>query len=251
MSGKVSSRDVPSEADFLWLFSRAAFEAGRYSEAIRFFKDLINERNRISKEQREMYVSACKRLISPSREAFHIINEEIANLDKNNDQEVIERLQGIEKNLKDEISKVCNSLLETVDMTLLPAVSDSQSIVYFNKVKGDCYRYLAEIDPSNSDLSGNAQRARSSYEVAMKSANDDMKMADPVYLGLILNFCVFQYEILQMKDEAIDRADASFNEAVKYLDELDEVEYAEATMILQLIKDNISIWKEERGTETT
>lgn len=226
-----------------WACAQTAFEAKRYNDSILFFTELIRYNPRLSKTQRELLSSAYKHSISSARNSLHIIEDEIIAYEKKGDLDVVKQLDDIQKSLKDEITKGCNSFLQLIDSTLLPVTSEAQTIVFYHKLKGDYYRYMAELS-ADDDL--NSGRARASYEMAMKSVGDEMKMADPIYLGLILNFCVFQYEILGMKDEAIDRADVSFNEATRYLEELDEQEYTEATMILQLLRDNISMWKDEK-----
>lgn len=227
-----------------WVCAQVAFEAKRYDDSIRYFNELIRYNPRLSKTQRELFSNACRRSISSARNSIQIINEDIISYEKKGDLDTVNQLEDIQKSLKAEITKACNNIIETLDLCLLPVASETQSIVFYNKIKGDYYRYLAEITP-NDDT--NSSRARASYEMAMKSVGDNIKMADPIYLGLILNFCVFQYEILGMKDEAIDRADVSFNEAIRYLEELDEQEYAESTTILQLLRDNIAIWREEKA----
>lgn len=233
-----------SSEQVAWSCAQIAFEAKRYDDSIRFFNELIRYNPRLSKTQRELFSNAYKRSINSARNSLLIINEDIISFEKKGDLETVNQLDEIQKSLKNEITKGCNSILELIDLYLLPVASETQSIVFYNKLKGDYYRYLAELTPTDDT---NSNRARASYEMAMKSVGDNIKMADPIYLGLILNFCVFQYEILGMKDEAIDRADVSFNEAVRYLEELDEQEYAESTMILQLLRDNISIWRDEKA----
>lgn len=245
-----SGRNTPltprTEEEVYWCAAQTAFDAKRYNDSIRFFNELIKVQPRLSKTQKELLASAYKKLISSPRDALRIVTEEMSNYLKKQDSEIVNRLDSIEKSLKSEISKIANNILELIDTKLLVVTTDAQSIVFYNKLRGDYYRYLAEINPTDDT---NLSRARASYESAMKSVNDDMKMADPVYLRLVLNYCVFQNELLDMKSEAIDRADATFNEAVRYLDELDENEYAEATIILQLMRDNIAIWREEQNEQ--
>ncbi|OHT15880.1 14-3-3 protein [Tritrichomonas foetus] len=234
--------------EIAWFCAKTSFEAKRYNDCIRFFNELVKEQPRISKEQRELMANAYKRSIGPQRNALLIINEEIESYKQKANPDIVDSLTTYQKLIIDEIAKNCNHFLELIDTTLLPVVTDAQSIVFYNKLKGDYYRYLSELGYHEDD--GNIGRARASYEAAMKAASEDVKMADPIYLGLILNFCVFQYEILNMGDDAIDRADASFNEAVRYLEELDEKEYVESTMLLQLLRDNIAIWREDRNDDT-
>lgn len=224
-----------------------ALQAKRYTEAIRLFSEAIKDQPRITKAQRATLSLCYHRAISLPRNSLRTIIYEIEINEKRDWKEVVEKLSGIRRTLESEISKLCNSFIELIDTSLLSVSDDTESVVFYTKLKGDYYRYLAEMRPEDDT---SLMRAKNSYESAMRTVGDEMRISDPVYLGLVLNFAIFQYELLNMKDEAIDRLDGSFNEAVRYLEELEEQDYAEATMILELMRDNISIWREERAEES-
>ena len=71
------------------------------------------------------------------------------------------------------------------------------------------------------------------------------QVANPTRLGLVLNLSVFYYEILRSTDEGIRLAKTNFDEAVQELENLPEAEYKEATLIMQLIRDNLTLWSED------
>ena len=53
---------------------------------------------------------------------------------------------------------------------------------------------------------------------------------------------VFYYEVLQLPERAGQMAKAAFDEAVAELDKLPEEHYKDATLIMQLLRDNLTIW---------
>ena len=75
-----------------------------------------------------------------------------------------------------------------------------------------------------------------------------MQVANPTRLGLVLNLSVFYYEILRNTEEGIQLAKSNFDEAVQELENLPEAEYKEATLIMQLIRDNLTLWSEDENS---
>jgi len=64
----------------------------------------------------------------------------------------------------------------------------------------------------------------------------------PIRLGLALNFSVFYYEILNSPDRACHLAKQAFDDAIAELDTLSEDSYKDSTLIMQLLRDNLTLW---------
>ena len=108
-------------------------------------------------------------------------------------------------------------------------------------MKGDYYRYIGEYT-RGEDNKKVAQSALEAYNAATELANKDLKTTNPIRLGLALNFSVFYYEILNSPDRACHIAKQAFDDAIAELDTLSEESYKDSTLIMQLLRDNLTLW---------
>jgi len=84
--------------------------------------------------------------------------------------------------------------------------------------------------------------ALDSYQQASTIANKELPPTHPIRLGLALNFSVFYYEILNSPDRACHIAKQAFDDAIAELDTLSEESYKDSTLIMQLLRDNLTLW---------
>merc|ERR1712087_651208 len=123
--------------------------------------------------------------------------------------------------------------------------SSGESKVFYQKMKADYFRYIAEF--SNGDAQKKAaENARLAYEEASKVAEKDLVVTHPIRLGLALNYSVFQYEVLSNPDEACKMARTAFEDAIAELDNVAEDSYKDATLIMQLLRDNLTLWTSDQ-----
>ena len=106
-------------------------------------------------------------------------------------------------------------------------------------MKGDYYRYLTEI--ANEE---NRQSLAESSETAYNQASELCSVLpahNPVRLGLALNHSVLYYEILHLPKKASDLATKAFEDAIAAIDTSSRDSHKESTMIMELLRDNITI----------
>ena len=82
------------------------------------------------------------------------------------------------------------------------------------------------------------------YKEATEKATE-LAPTHPIRLGLALNYSVFLYEVQGSSTEACELAKKAFDDAIAELDTLDEESYKDSTLIMQLLRDNLTLWTSE------
>ena len=119
------------------------------------------------------------------------------------------------------------------------------SQVFYQKMKADYYRYIAEYTTGEAKSKA-SNDAKLAYEEAQTIATKDLAVTHPIRLGLALNFSVFQYEVLANPDEACKMARTAFEDAIAELDNVAEDSYKDSTLIMQLLRDNLTLWTSDQ-----
>ena len=111
------------------------------------------------------------------------------------------------------------------------------------------FRYLAEVYREDKQKEA-VQKAEESYKAASEAATN-LKTTHPIRLGLALNYSVFYYEIIENRDRACRLAKHAFDDAIADLDTLPPDIYKDSTLIMQLLRDNLTLWSSEEQEEET
>ena len=119
--------------------------------------------------------------------------------------------------------------------------SFGEPAAFFVKMVGDYYRYIAE-NAKGENLENVKQNALQAYN---KANEITLPPCNPIKLGLALNFSVFHYEVMKNHKAACDLADKALQEALDKIDELEEDDFRDAKSIIELLKENLTLWKEE------
>jgi len=238
--------------DTLEALSQVAEAAERYEDMIAVIKALvrrkINAKEMLSSDVRNLLSVAYKNVVGSKRSSWRMLNENL-NLDIKD-----ELFGSYKKQVETELEITCKDVLELVeDLSLLnksrleSLVDDEEKQqnhecqVFYLKMIGDYYRYLTEVFKDNEEYKGACNK---NYSDAMDLAKEHIAPTNPTRLGLALNYSVCHYEILDKKDEACTLAKAAFDEAIEKLDSLADNSYKDATLIMQLLRDNLTIWNQ-------
>jgi 14-3-3 protein epsilon len=151
--------------------------------------------------------------------------------------------------IEEELNTICGDILSLIDQIIATKTNSAEAKVFFLKMQGDYYRYLAEFQTAGANKTKYGNRSAESalrvYQQAAELANTSLQPTHPIRLGLALNFSVFHYEVLEQPTEACSMAKSAFDLAIAELDNLDEEQYKDSTTIMQLIRDNLTLWTSE------
>merc|ERR1712164_70303 len=227
-------------------------DMGKYMRRI---VDLGIPANELSVEERNLLSVGYKNMMSVRRTAWRTVQQYL----EKNKEDGNEKNAGYDENYSDYISQEVFKLIDEVRDDIVNVYvdgknkcsgdDDAEVIVFFKKMEGDYNRYGAEITETKADKRQKFQAdAKAAYENAQEVAKN-LPSTSPIRLGLALNFSVFHYEICDQKQEASTLAKEAFDTAIDHLDTLGDDEYKDSTLIMQLLKDNLTLWNNDEDNE--
>merc|ERR1712110_173290 len=199
----------------------------------------------LSVEERNLLSMGYKNAVGSRRAAWRIITSvENKEKSKGNEEQSKFATEYCVK-VEGELQKICDTILGVLDTNLIPKASLGESKVFYQKMKADYYRYIAEFRDGDQKAAA-AENARKAYAEAAAVAEKDLAVTHPIRLGLALNYSVFQYEVLNQPDEACKMARTAFEDAIAELDNVAEDSYKDSTLIMQLLRDNLTLWTSDQ-----
>jgi len=223
-------------------------QAERYDEMKSFMQMAASsqsETGELSVEERNLLSVAYKNAVGSRRASWRIVSSvENKEATKGNTGNV-ELATAYKQKVEQELNDICNEILDLLDKHLINDSSSGEGKVFYCKMQGDYYRYIAEFSEGDSKKTA-ADNAKKAYDNAMEVAKKDLPVTHPIRLGLALNFSVFHYEVLNTPDEACTMARTAFEDAIAELDNVSEESYKDSTLIMQLLRDNLTLWTSDQ-----
>lgn len=223
--------------------AKLAEQAERYDEMVeevRKIAKMVHDQE-LSVEERNLLSVAYKNVIGSRRASWRIVSSIEQKEENKGNVDHVERIKKYRRQIEKELQDICNNILGLLDEHLIPTASSGESKVFYLKMKGDYHRYLAEFKTA-TEKKDSADHTLAAYKEAQDIALVDLAPTHPIRLGLALNFSVFYYEILTSPERACHLAKQAFDEAIAELDTLGEESYKDSTLIMQLLRDNLTLW---------
>ncbi|XP_046736808.1 14-3-3 protein zeta isoform X2 [Diprion similis] len=234
--------------------AKLAEQAERYDDMAAAMKAVTETGVELSNEERNLLSVAYKNVVGARRSSWRVISsiEQKTEGSERKQQMAKEYREKVEKELREICYDVLGDgvamLQGLLDKYLIPKASNPESKVFYLKMKGDYYRYLAEVATGEirNTVVEDSQKA---YQEAFDIAKAKMQPTHPIRLGLALNFSVFYYEIINSPARACHLAKQAFDDAIAELDTLNEDSYKDSTLIMQLLRDNLTLWTSDTQNE--
>ncbi|KAK2746739.1 14-3-3 protein [Onygenales sp. PD_40] len=221
--------------------AKLAEQAERYEEMVENMKIVASADKELSVEERNLLSVAYKNVIGARRASWRIVTSIEQKEESKGNESQVALIKEYRQKIEAELAKICEDILDVLDKHLIASAETGESKVFYHKMKGDYHRYLAEFATGDKRKTS-AEKSLEAYKNATEVAQTDLAPTHPIRLGLALNFSVFYYEILNAPDRACHLAKQAFDDAIAELDTLSEESYKDSTLIMQLLRDNLTLW---------
>lgn len=229
-----------SREDSVYL-AKLAEQAERYEEMVENMKAVASSGQELSIEERNLLSVAYKNVIGARRASWRIVSSIEQKEEQKGNESQVKLIRDYRSKIESELTNICDDILNVLSEHLIPTAQSGESKVFYYKMKGDYHRYLAEFAVTEKRKEA-ADASLEAYKAASEVAVTELPPTHPIRLGLALNFSVFYYEILNSPDKACHLAKQAFDDAIAELDTLSEESYKDSTLIMQLLRDNLTLW---------
>merc|ERR1740138_1108800 len=223
--------------------ARVAEQAERFDDMVTYLEAVLDNKGAdVTSDERNLISVAFKNLISSKRAACRTI----AAIEQNPKySKFSDALAGYKTNIENKLQEDCQKIIDMINTHVLKGACDGEPKAFFVKMVGDYYRYIAE-NAKGDNLETVKQAALAAYKEADAIT---LPPCNPIKLGLALNFSVFHYEAMKNHKAACDLADQSLQDALDKIDELEEDDFRDAKSIIELLKENLTPWREEEDDD--
>ena len=222
--------------------------AGKHEEAMKYMEEIAkSKKNDLSIEEINLLTISFNNQITKKLNQIKILNKVIAK-DELTNSKYLKTDTNIRDIIQRDINDICNKMINLCDNYLLNKTEKNETKILYLKLRGQYYRYLSDVLENEQQKDAN-KNAINSFNEAFELI-DNLSVTNPIRLGFILNYAIFQYEFLNDIDTAIKITKENFEIGINQLEKVnDNNEYQNASSILMLLKQNIDMWNNEKEKE--
>lgn len=223
-------------------FATLAEQAERYDEMAEHMHNASSMFDQeLDAEERNLLGVAYKQAVAQRRSAWRVVATVEHQEEKNGNVMTTAAARAYRLTIETEMKTLCQQILSLLTDTLIPRASSADAKVSLHKAQGDYYRYIAEIT-DNAEKTDATRSAKQAYEKGTKIAESMLPVTSSFRLGLALNYAVFYYEVMGSPPDAVRIGRKAFEDAVREIDGLAEDGAKESALVMQLLRDNLTLW---------
>ena len=136
-----------------------------------------------------------------------------------------------------------SDILTVIDEFLVPNAGTPEGRVFYFKMKGDYLRYLAEFQvlDKKKDSAAKALDAYQNFKKQLVTVTTVCHQPIEFVWVLPLTFLFSNTKSRTTQNKHVNLLKA-FDDAIAELDTLSEESYKDSTLIMQLLRDNLTLW---------
>lgn len=223
--------------DDLCYYAQVALEISQYEDMIDFIKKVVQINPVLDHDKRVLFSTAFHEVVYKKRSDITIIKHCI---DGTHDKCIKKLLKTYFDKLKSEIHERCMEVIDITKMVLLPNSQNKVTELFYHKMIADYYRYDSENQPNETKVE-TVEQAEASYNIAIEIAKESLVPSHPIYLGLILNYCVFLVDIKGDRENGFMIARKAIEAAQEGHIEDESLE-SDSKICIRLLQDNLDLW---------
>jgi 14-3-3 protein epsilon len=173
--------------------ARITEQTERFEDMLTAMNAVVNANPDLTVDERNLLSVAYKNSIGSRRTARRALSS-IEKKEESKGSKNLPLLRGYKGKIEAELNGFCKDILDLINNKLIPKVSNPEAEVFYNKMKGDYYRYISEYTTGDDNKKA-GDNAHEAYKTANETADKELKTTHPIRLGLALNYSVFFYEV--------------------------------------------------------
>lgn len=136
--------------------------------------------NDLSSEERNVLSVAFKNVVGSRRAAWRVLTSiEQKEMKKDKGRDNVEKVREYKETIENELLHMCRDILDLLDNHLIKNASVPEAQVFYKKMKGDYYRYIAEFAKA-ADKEDAQGASRDTYQEASNVAKDHLEPTHPI-----------------------------------------------------------------------
>jgi 14-3-3 protein epsilon len=228
------------EVKELTALAKFAEQAKRYEDMSEYMVRVVQSQKILNNEERNLLSVAFTNVVGSYQTPLRALTS-ISEKESSQGSPYVPILDEYIGKIGSQLQQYCEEIINLLDTILLLSDATPESQIFYLTMKGDCYHYIAEYS-SGEDKSMAAGNAKNSYEQATEKATASLTTTHHLRLSLALNYATFKYEVMNDPEAACSIGKTAFDQAISNLDQLDDESYKLSTTILQLIRENLTLW---------